>query len=121
LYCGNLGQVWLAGLSYQLKLGSWTVPTELLFRKVAGNKGVQWQWTTVWFQRFFGDRLELSGFADLWQDPAEAGGNLIFISEPQIWVRAGKQLWIGGEIEVSHNFVSSSWEFMPTTGLRWEF
>ena len=118
---GNLGQVWLAGINYQIHLGSWIFPTEVLARKVAGAKGLQWQLTTVWFQRFLQERVELSGFADFWRDPASGGGRLIFISEPQFWYRLTKQLWLGGEVEISHNFVSEHWEFMPTTAFRWEF
>jgi hypothetical protein len=93
-----------------------------------------WQTTAVWHLIFAHDLVTLSGFADLWHDNNVAG-NLIFMSEPQIWFNLAPlkcvdddfKLSIGSEVELSNKFVwdqngnNNKFYALPTLALKWTF
>ena len=66
------------------------------------------------------NKLTFSGFADWWKQET-AGGDFIFLAEPQIWYNVTKNFSVGGEIELSKNFVSSDFEAYPTAAIKWNF
>jgi hypothetical protein len=84
------------------------------------------QFTLVWFQPLFKNKVLLTGFADLWSqdkinDPDQK--ELVFQTEPQFWYLLSRNIAVGGELEISRNFPAgpNEWEFQPTAAVRWEF
>ena len=56
------------------------------------------------------------------------GTQYIFISEPQFWVNLNKlngwenvNLSVGGEVELSANFVAKGFHALPAFGAKWTF
>ena len=52
----------------------------------------------------------------------------IFLSEPQFWVNLRNikgwdnvRLSVGGEVEISNNFVAKGFYAIPTLGAKWTF
>ena len=70
-----------------------------------------------------------SGFADFWREHRPwQGTEFIFITEPQFWVNLNKikgwekiNLSVGGELELSANFVAKGFHAMPAVGAKWTF
>jgi hypothetical protein len=81
------------------------------------------QLTVTWFKGFLDNKLSFTGFLDIWtQDEAmEDGKEMVLLTEPQLWYSLGKHLSVGGEVELSKNFVSDDFEIMPTLGFKWNF
>jgi hypothetical protein len=120
---GPLGQVWLAGLSYPVDLGFVTINTDLLYRSMYGSEGSDFQATFVWFKPFFDGKLTFSGFCDVWtQDDFNGDKKTVVLTEPQLWYNVTNHLAVGGEVEISHNFLpTEAWEMMPTVAMKWNF
>ena len=83
-----------------------------------------YQLTGVWGINFADGWCSFSGFADFWRE----GATNIFISEPQFWVNLNKiagweniPLSVGGEVEISNNFVTKGFKVMPALGAKWTF
>ncbi|MBN2215630.1 MAG: DUF5020 family protein [Bacteroidales bacterium] len=121
----NLNSTWLAGLSYPVKLGNVVIGTMLLYKYPRGANSADFQFTAVWFQPLFNDRIIVTGFLDVWsQDKLyEDGKEIVFQTEPQFWYAFHKNLFVGSEIEVSRNFPfgPNDWKFQPTLAVKWEF
>ena len=91
------------------------------------------QLSAVWgMQDLFGvEGLRFSGFADFWGEKAlwNAGADetkFKFLSEPQLWYNAGKffncpNFNVGGEVELSYNFVDKGFVCNPCLGVKWNF
>ena len=121
----NLTSTWLAGLSYPVRIGNVILGTMLLYRYPRGASSADFQFTTVWFQPVFHDKLILTGFIDLWsQDKLyEDGKELVFQTEPQFWYALTRHIFVGSEVEISKNFPfgPNEWKVSPTLGFKWEF
>ncbi|MGC9363939.1 MAG: DUF5020 family protein [Fidelibacterota bacterium] len=126
---GGFGSVWLGGFSYPVNLNIITLNTDLLYRHAEKQPG-SFQLTLVWVKTFCNDKLVFSGFMDLWGqenfdgDTDSTDKQLVLLSEPQLWFNVTKHLALGGEVEISRNFIyaaGAAWKFMPTLGLKWEF
>jgi hypothetical protein len=114
------------GLGHPVKIGQFVLSTQYLLRLPRGMNSPDFQFTVVWFQPLFKDKLLLTGFADLWSQDKIANTEkkeLVFQTEPQLWYLITPKIGIGGEIEISKNFPvgPNKWEFLPTLGFRWEF
>ena len=71
---------------------------------------------------------------DVWRDK-DVEGDLVFLSEPQLWINLnrlvkGLNLSLGGELEVSYNFVpfndksrikENRLALCPTIAAKWSF
>ena len=89
------------------------------------------QITGVWGIEFAKGWCTFSGFFDLWKEARIWQGtntNFIFMSEPQFWVNLNKikgwekvNLSIGGEVELSANFVAKGFHVMPAVGAKYTF
>jgi hypothetical protein len=87
------------------------------------------QLTGVWGLNFFNRKLTFSGFIDFWRgEKADGHGCLVVLTEPQLWYNVNKHLSLGGEVEISDNFIynvdpNSSKTFFvnPTLGVKWNF
>jgi hypothetical protein len=65
--------------------------------------------------------MSFTGFADLWREKT-GFGNMVFLSEPQLWYNATKKFSVGGEIELSNNFAGmDGFKMMPTLGAKYTF
>lgn len=115
----------LGGFSYPIKLGKYTIHTSLLYKSYQKAKSPDVQLTFVWNEMLFGSKLFFSGFVDIWsQDKFSGNGkDVVFLSEPQLWYCATRNLKVGGELEVSRNFFvfDDAFKFMPTVAIRWDF
>ncbi len=88
------------------------------------------KFTAVWgLNDLFGVKgLTFKGFADFWGNKNLWGTdetNWSFLTEPQIWYNLGDlfkgHLDIGGELEISSNFVAKGFKVNPCAGIRWSF
>lgn len=125
----GFGNVWLAGFSYLLNLGIITLNTDLLWRK-AEQQNSHFQLTLVWYEQFLKGKISFAGFFDLWSqcnfdgDAQATDFQWVWMTEPQLWFNLNAHFALGGELEISRNFIFAAgdgWQFMPTLGLKWEF
>lgn len=90
------------------------------------------QLTEVWGFQLAHHLVTLSGFCDTWYDP-HVNGKWIITSQPQWWINLNAikgcevPLSLGGEVEVSNNFVyndygrNNRFYAIPTMALKWTF
>lgn len=87
------------------------------------------QLTGVWGMNLLDNWLTFSGFIDFWSEARPwQDTKFILLSEPQLWVNLNKisamekvNLSVGGEIEISNNFVSEGFYVVPTIAAKWTF
>lgn len=123
-FFGSLGQVWLAGLNYYLDLGGIGLPIDVLYRVSSGANSPDFQITTSWMVPFLHDRLEFSGFLDIWsQDSGPDTKDIVVLAEPQLWYAVSDHVALGTEVEISKNFIfgETGIQALPTVGFRWIF
>ena len=135
---GSFNNAWLLGLTYSGHSAdfskTWSVTAS--YKAIPGTVGLNlkkqphsFQLTGVWGISFLDGWCSFSGFADLWREPRVwQGTNFIFISEPQLWVNLNKiegwdnvNLSVGGEVELSNNFVEKGFRALPALGAKWTF
>lgn len=120
----SLGPTWLFGASYPINIGGVVISTDLLYRHAYNSDGPDAQLTLVWTEQLFSEKVTFTGFLDLWTtDATDDGKELVLLSEPQIWYHAGQHLRLGGELELSQNFLpgEESFQARPTLGIKWIF
>ncbi len=124
LGAASFNNIFLAGLSHPVKIGSVTISTQWLVR-LPRSSSADFQFTLTWFQRVFNGKLIITGFADLFSQNkiADDGKDFVFLSEPQFWYMFTKKLGVGTELEISKNFPygPEPWSIRPTLALKWEF
>ena len=85
------------------------------------------QLTGVWGLTFANKKLTFSGFIDIWRGEKPNGhGQMVVMTEPQLWYNITSNLSVGTEWELSNNFVyntcdNKSFFFNPTVGAKWNF
>ena len=129
---------WLGGVTYSghSKDFSKTWSLSALYKVIPGTVGLSgkqdihnFQITGVWGINFAKGWCTFSGFFDFWREPRSwQGTEYIFITEPQFWVNLNKikgcdkfNLSLGGEVELSSNFVAKGFHALPTLGTKWTF
>lgn len=122
----SFNNVFLTGFSYPVNLGTFSLTTQWLLRLPRGMHQPDFQFTLVWFQSFFKNRVQFTGFVDLWSQDQLATPDkkeLVFQTEPQLWYLLNSHIGIGGEAEISRNFPygPNPWQICPTLAIRWEF
>jgi len=122
----SYNSVFLTGFSHPLKIGTVELSTQWLLRIPRGMNRPDFQFTVVWFQPIFQNKILFTGFIDLWsQDKVYEPDKkeLVFQTEPQLWLMLTSAIALGGELEINKNFPvgPNEWEFFPTLGFRWEF
>lgn len=135
---GSFDNAWLAGVTYSGHSADFTKTWSLsaLYKLIPGAKGAtgecqahNFQITGVWGISFADGWCDFSGFVDFWREVRPwQGTKYIFMAEPQLWVNLNKldgwkdvNLSVGGEIEISNNFVDKGFRVMPALGLKWTF
>lgn len=84
------------------------------------------QLTGVWGLNF-GQKCTFSGFIDFWRgEKANGHGQLVILTEPQLWYNATEHFSIGTEWEISQNFIYNTYDdksffVNPTLGIKWNF
>ena len=129
---------WLAGLTYSGHSEDFSKTWSLsaLYKAIPGTVGLNgnkdvhnFQITGVWGINFANGWCDFSGFFDIWREARPwQGTQFIFISEPQFWVNLNKikgwenvNLSVGGELEISANFVAKGFHALPAVGAKWVF
>lgn len=85
------------------------------------------QLTGVWGLNFADNKCRFSGFIDFWRgEKANGHGQLVILTEPQLWYNITDHFSIGTEVEISNNFVYNTYndkDFFvnPTLGVKWNF
>ncbi|PKQ65849.1 hypothetical protein BZG02_02265 [Labilibaculum filiforme] len=116
----TINNAWIFGLNYA-KGGA-----QSGFSAYAGYKAIKdadeanFQVTGTWYVNFLDGKMTFSGFADLWTENG-LSDDTVFLTEPQIWYNATKNLSLGSEIEISNNFAGDDFEVRPTLAVKWNF
>ena len=135
---GAFNNSWLTGLTYSGHSKdfskTWSISAMYKFipdTEDADGKAQEhnFQLTGVWGINFADGWYTFSGFVDFWREMrAWQGTEFIFMSEPQFWVNLNKlkgweniNLSLGGEVELSNNFVEKGFRAMPALGAKWTF
>ena len=85
------------------------------------------QLTGVWGLNFADKKGTFSGFIDFWRgEKADGHGQLVLLTEPQLWYNATEHFSIGTEVEVSNNFIYNTYNdkkffINPTLAVKWNF
>ena len=86
------------------------------------------QLTGVWSTSFASGRCTFSGFIDLWRgEKANGHGQLVMMTEPQLWYNFNEHFSLGTEIEISDNFIypeidtDKSFYVNPTIAVKYNF
>ena len=138
-YNGGRGQypysnAYLAGIAYNYNNGDFTkgFGLQAMYKYIQKSyKPNNVQVTGTWYIHFAKGAGTFTGFADLWRENT----NIIFLSEPQIWLNFNKlkgvdpafNLSVGSEVEISNNFVwnkfgeNNKFYMIPTLALKWSF
>ena len=135
---GSFNNCWLGGLTYSGHSKDFTKTWSLsaLYKAIPGTIGLNgnkqvhnFQITGVWGIEFAKGWCSFSGFFDIWREARPwQGTQYIFLSEPQFWVNLNKisgweniHLSLGGEVELSANFVNKGFNALPAFGAKWTF
>jgi hypothetical protein len=135
---GSFNNSWLLGATYSGHSDdfskTWSVTAS--YKAIPGTIGLDgkkqvhnFQLTGVWGISFAKGWCSFSGFADFWREARIwQGTDFIFIAEPQLWVNLNNidgwdkiNLSVGGELELSNNFVEKGFRAMPAFGAKWTF
>lgn len=85
------------------------------------------QLTGVWGLNFANKKCTFSGFVDFWRgEKANGNGQLVILSEPQFWYNITDHFSVGGEVEISNNFIYNTYDdksffVNPTLAVKWNF
>ena len=89
--------------------------------------GPLWQRFSIDLDSYAGKKCTFSGFIDFWRgQKADGHGQLVMLTEPQLWYNLNSHLSIGTECEISSNFIYNTYNdksffVNPTLGMKWNF
>ncbi len=115
----------LAGVGFPIKLGNFTLNTSYLYKNIQGSNGIDGQFTAVWFQNLFNNKVTLRGFLDVWSQPKNwADKNkktAVLLTEPQFLYNINEHFSFGSELEISRSFVAGTddLKIFPTVMAKW--
>ncbi len=135
---GSFNNAILGGLTYSghSKDFSKTWSLSAMYKAIPGTTNTlghpqphNFQITGVWGINFAKGWCSFSGFVDFWREARPwQGTEYILLAEPQFWVNLDRikgwdkvHLSIGGEVELSNNFVEKGFRAIPAVGLKWTF
>lgn len=125
----NFKNAFLFGGAYSTNIGSLSLELQLMYKDIIGDESPNAQFTVVWFYPLFNGKVSFDGFFDLWsQDSKQELGKtnpkqLVMLTEPQLWYNFNKMFSVGGEVEISKNFVvgAKSVQVFPTVAVKYAF
>lgn len=97
------------------------------FKQGMNDPYSSFQLTGVWGTTFANGKGTFSGFIDFWRGvKANGHGQLVILTEPQLWYNANKNFSVGTEIEISDNFIVNGYNdktffVNPTIALKYAF
>jgi hypothetical protein len=91
------------------------------YKYIKDKEDAAFQLTAVWTIQMLEGKLTFTGFADFWKEDMFWGTSYRFLSEPQLWYNPCKNFSLGGEIELSNNFVGDEFAVKPTLGVKYTF
>lgn len=107
---------------------STTYSVQLLYKQFIGQNGNKAyssaQLTGVWGTTFAKGKCTFSGFIDFWRgQKANGHGQLVMLTEPQLWYNINDKISVGTEWELSNNFIfnpvnDKSFFFNPTLAVK---
>lgn len=116
----------LGGLGLPVKIGNFKLNTAIMAKYFAGytQSSVDAQFTVVWFHMFFDGKITFNGFADFWSQDLYNNGTKygVFLCEPQLWYNVTPSISLGGEVELSKNFIipdNGAFMARPTLAVKW--
>jgi hypothetical protein len=114
---------WLAGVESTFASADFSkiLTLQANYKYIKNNEDASFQLTAVWIIQLQEGKFTFTGFADFWKEKMFWGTNYRFLSEPQLWFNATKNLSLGTEIELSNNFVADEFKVMPTLGVKYTF
>lgn len=114
---------WLAGVERTWASADYSkiLTFQLNYKNIKDKEDVSFQLTAVWTIQMADGKFTFMGFADYWKEEMFWDTDYRFLTEPQIWYNTGKHLSLGGEIELSNNFVADEFKVMPTIAAKWTF
>ncbi|MBS9774252.1 MAG: DUF5020 family protein [Tenacibaculum sp.] len=124
----RINEAILTGIDY-----SWNSPDyskgftlKAMYKYIVDKRNDSFQLTGVWYIHFFNKKLTFRGFMDFWRQDSifeNETTKFIFLTEPQLWYNITKSFSVGGEVELSNNFVTTEKGFhiFPTIGARYQF
>lgn len=131
---GSYQQAGLAGIAYNGHNAdfskTWSVQAlyKHFLKSYEGTRSYpSFQLTGVWGLNFAQGKGTFSGFIDFWRgEKANGHGQLVVLTEPQLWYNVTPHLSFGSEIEISNNFVyntfnDKSFFVNPTLAAKWKF
>jgi hypothetical protein len=121
----TINDAWILGVNYAKGGAKCGFSTYAGYKAIKDAGEANFQITGTWYVNFFEVKMTFSGFADLWTENGDTTKGLsdktVFLTEPQLWYNATKNLSLGGEIEVSNNFAGGDFEVRPTLAVKWNF
>ncbi len=98
------------------------------FKQHAASAYASFQLTGVWGVTFAAGKCTCSGFIDFWRgQKANGHGQLVILTEPQLWYNFSKHFSAGTEIEISNCFIypeaatTKTCYVNPTLALKYNF
>jgi hypothetical protein len=123
-----INRAYLVGLGFPIKIGSFTLNTTYMYKNTYGSTGFDGQFTAVWFQNLFNNKVTIRGFLDFWSEDRIDGSSkkMILLTEPQVMYNFNTHFSLGSEIEISNNFYDKglygeNFEVFPTIMARYAF
>ena len=89
---------------------STTYSVQMLYKQFFGQNGneayASAQLTGVWSTTFADGKCTFAGFIDFWRGQKYNGhGQLVILTEPQLWYNVNEKFSVGTEWELSNNFI----------------
>ncbi len=114
---------WMAGIERTWASADFSkiLTLQANYKYIKDKEDASFQLTAVWTIQMLEGKLTFTGFADFWKEEMFWGTDFRFLSEPQLWYNASKNLALGGEVEFSNNFLGDEFNVMPTLGLKYTF
>jgi hypothetical protein len=119
-----INRAYLVGFGFPIKIGSFTLNTTYMYKNTHGSSGLDGQFTAVWFQNLFNNKVTIRGFLDFWSEDRADGSSkkAILLTEPQFLYNFSKSFSLGSEVEISNNFLpSEQFEVFPTVMAKYAF
>lgn len=120
----SFGNAWLLGPSFSQNAKDFSKGFTIMalykyIENTPEDAPHNYQITGVWYINFLNNKMTFSGFVDFWKHSFY--GDYTFLSEPQIWYHLSNNFSIGGEVEMSNNFVDKGFFIAPTLAVKWDF
>lgn len=114
---------WLAGIERTWASADFSkiLTLQANYKNIKGKEDAAFQLTAVWTIQMLEGKLTFTGFADFWKEEMPWATDYRFLSEPQLWYNPCKNFSLGGEVEISNNFVGAEFAVKPTLGVKYTF